>query len=135
MIKYDVKCDQGHVFEGWFPNSDGFEAQRAQGEVACPVCGSQSVEKAVMAPRLPAKGNAKAQRMAEIRRELQDLRQTVETNCDYVGPRFAEEARKIHYGETEARGIYGETTKDDAKALSEEGVTFAQVPWIPKENA
>ncbi|MEO1191730.1 MAG: DUF1178 family protein [Pseudomonadota bacterium] len=135
MIKYDVKCEQGHVFEGWFPSSEGFEAQRENQEIACPTCGSTQVEKAIMAPRVPAKAASKAQRMAAIKRELQELRQTVESNCDYVGPRFAEEARKIHYGETEARGIYGETTREDAKALNDEGVPFASVPWVPKENA
>ncbi len=133
MIKYDLKCEQDHRFEGWFRNSAGFDEQRDAGEVACPECGSVKVEKAIMAPRLPGKANA--QPAAAIRKELVKLREAVERDCDYVGPGFAEEARKIHYGETEARSIYGETSSEDAKALSEEGVTFARIPWVPKENA
>ncbi len=135
MIKYDLKCDQGHRFEAWFRDSAGFDEQKAAGEVACPTCGSLAVEKALMAPGLPSKGNASSRRMAEVHKELKALRDTVEREFDYVGPQFAEEARKIHYGETEARGIYGETSSEDAKALADEGVTFSRIPWVPKENA
>jgi len=135
MIKYDLKCGDGHGFEAWFRDSAGFDEQHAAGEVSCPHCGSAKVEKALMAPRLAGNGRAKAEKMARMRRELTALRQKVEQNCDYVGPRFAEEARKIHYGESEARGIYGETTSEDAKALNEEGVPFASIPWLPKDNA
>ncbi len=133
MIKYDLKCTQNHRFEGWFPSSAGFEEQRGAGEIACPDCGSTEVEKALMAPSLSGKANAGP--AASLRKELLKLREAVESNSDYVGPRFAEEARKIHYGESEARSIYGETSDKDAKSLAEEGVTFARIPWVPKENA
>lgn len=133
MIKYDLKCEQDHRFEGWFRNSASFDEQRDAGEIACPECGTAKVEKAIMAPRLPGKANA--QTAAAVRKELAKLREAVERDCDYVGPGFAEEARKIHYGETEARSIYGETTSEDAKALADEGVGFARIPWVPKENA
>ncbi len=133
MIKYDLKCEQDHRFEAWFRNSAGFDEQKAAGEITCPECGTAKVEKALMAPRLPGKANSKLP--AALRRELIKLRKSVERDCDYVGPEFAEEARKIHYGESEARSIYGETSSEDAKALSEEGVAFAHIPWVPKENA
>ncbi len=133
MIKYDLKCEQNHRFEAWFRNSASFDEQSRTGEIACPECGTAKVEKAIMAPRLPGKANAKPP--ATLRKELLKLREAVERDCDYVGPQFAEEARKIHYGETEARGIYGETTKEDAKELADEGVSFASIPWVQKENA
>lgn len=135
MIKYDLKCEQDHRFEAWFRDSAGYDEQRAAGEVTCPHCGSTAVEKAPMAPRLAGNGKAKAEMLARMRTELTALRQKVEENCDYVGPRFAEEARKIHYGESEARGIYGETSADEAKELADEGVAFSRVPWLPKDNA
>jgi hypothetical protein len=71
----------------------------------------------------------------KIRKELGELRAKVEANCDYVGEKFAEEARKIHYGETDPRGIYGETSKDEADALAEEGVEFARIPWLPRHDS
>ena len=133
MIKYDLKCDRGHGFEAWFRNSVGFDEQKTAGEITCPECGSAAVEKAPMAPRLPGKTNSS--RAAAVRRELLALREKVEQECDYVGHRFAEEARKIHYGESEARSIYGETSVENAKELAEEGVAFARIPWVKKESA
>jgi hypothetical protein len=153
MILYDLKCHQDHVFEAWFSDSAGFAAQAAGGEVVCPVCGSKKIGKALMAPNvnkgrsraagLPpesrevavADSQAATQKAAELRRMLRGLRQHVEQNCDYVGPEFAEEARKIHYGEVDPRGIYGETSAADAKALEEEGIEVARVPWLPPEDA
>jgi len=131
MIKFDLKCRRDHVFEAWFRDSAAYEEQAEAHKIVCPECGARKVEKAVMAPRV-AKGAAKA---AEMRKALQALRAKVEADCDYVGPQFAEEARKIHYGEAEARGIYGETSAEEAEALSDEGVPFAQIPWLPKESA
>jgi hypothetical protein len=131
MIKYDLKCRRGHVFEAWFRDSAAYDEQVEASKVACPDCGARKVEKAVMAPRL-ARGAEKA---IELRRALADLRAKVEADCDYVGPQFAEEARRIHYGEAAARGIYGETSSEEAEALAEEGVPFARIPWLPKDNA
>ncbi len=138
MIKYDLQCRKGHVFEAWFRDSTAYDEQVEDGEIACPHCRSRKVEKAVMAPRLGKGGKdaaTRAQQVAAMRAQLSELRQKVEANCDDVGTQFAEEARKIHYGEVEARGIYGETTPDEAEALTEEGVPFARIPWAPKENA
>jgi hypothetical protein len=150
MILYTLRCAKNHEFEAWFKDSAAYDAQLAATRVVCPACGSAKVEKAIMAPRLgkkkgarPASNDAPAAaktvsvdpRAVAIREQLRALRREVEGNCDYVGPRFAEEARKIHYGETEARGIYGETSDEEAKELSEEGVGFARVPWISSEDA
>jgi len=156
MIVFDLKCRKEHVFEAWFPDSASFTEQAEAGKVLCPVCGSRKVTKALMAPTVvgtkgredsrPAKGDAasagtgtkamaETAKAGELRRLLRELRQQVEKNCDYVGERFAEEARKIHYGETDSRGIYGETSDDEAKALADEGIEIARVPWLPSENS
>lgn len=140
MIVFDLRCRKAHVFEAWFRDSASFEAQAKAGKVQCPVCGSKKVEKALMAPNL-ATGEGRemavvdTEKAAEVRQKLKEIRQHVEDNCDYVGAQFAEEARKIHYGEEEARGIYGETSDDEAKALEEEGVPVQRVPWLPRENS
>jgi hypothetical protein len=153
MILYDLKCEKGHVFEAWFHSSATFDDQVTNGEVVCAVCGSAKVGKAPMAPRVskgrnaaesgpPAKAPrgeaatlAAGETAGELRRKLKELRRHIESNCDYVGTAFAEEARKIHYGESEARGIYGETSDDEAKKLNDEGVPVARVPWLRKDDA
>lgn len=140
MIVYDLKCAQGHGFEAWFRDSAACDRQIAADEVACPACGAAEVEKAVMAPNL-ARGKGRGPALqeqaaaAEARKALLALRHQVEANCDYVGQRFPEEARRIHYGETDPRGIYGESTAEEAKALEEEGVKVGRIPWLPPENS
>jgi hypothetical protein len=141
MILFDLKCGEGHVFEAWFRNSGAYDAQAAAGEIACPVCGDIRIEKAPMAPRIGKsrqeveKTETAAQRRAEVMRELVDLRRKVEENCDYVGNRFAEEARRIHYGEVEERGIYGEATEAETTELKEEGIEVGRIPWVPTTNS
>ncbi len=143
MILFDVKCARGHVFEAWFRDSNTAERQMKRREVACPACGNTATAKAPMAPRIGKKGKSQAKpdatemaaMSAKLRQELTELRAKVESNCDYVGEKFAEEARKIHYGETDPRGIYGETSKDEAEALAEEGVQFARIPWLPRHDS
>jgi len=140
MIVYDLKCRDGHQFEAWFRDSAACDRQIAAGEVACPTCGAAQVQKAVMAPNL-ARGKARGPALqddaaaAEARKALVELRRQVEANCDYVGERFPEEARRIHYGETDPRGIYGESTREEAQALEEEGVKVGRIPWLPRENS
>jgi hypothetical protein len=132
MILFRLRCTESHEFEAWFRDGDSFEAQRAAGEIACPVCGDSSVEKAVMAPRVSrARGTAAAAAFAEMRKALIEMRRQIETNCDYVGPGFADEARRIHYGEVDAHGIYGEATDAESRELSDEGIKFGQIPWVP----
>ena len=137
MILFQLRCGKDHQFEGWFRDNAAFDTQTSTGQLSCPVCGDCQVEKAIMAPRLnKATGQAlDAPDVARaMRQALGELKKSVEENCDYVGERFPEEARKIHYGETQARAIYGEATADEAKELAEEGVGFQAIPWLAGEN-
>lgn len=146
MIKYNLKCDSSHIFEAWFKNSAAYDTQKERSVISCAICGSNTVEKAPMAPSLPKKGNsdavvAKETQEAEAKQvgiamtALKEIQKTVEENCDYVGNQFAEEARKIHYGESDIRGIYGEATEEERTELSDEGVEIAALPWIPTSDA
>ena len=137
MIKYSLHCGDGHDFEGWFRSSDDFDEQAAAGRLECPVCGTSDVRKAIMAPAV-ARGrgrNGAESRMAEIRAQMAEAagkaRAYVEKNFDYVGESFPEEARRIHYGETEPRAVYGEASRDEARSLIEEGVAVAPLPGPP----
>ncbi len=145
MIRYDLQCDQHHLFDGWFKDSATYDRQAEAGEVACPVCGSTAIEKQLMTPGIPVKGNRKRmepQRLttaqdsktAALVEAVRQLRKHVEANADYVGDRFAEEARRIHYEEAEKRGIYGEATAEDARALLEEGIEVQPLPKLPEES-
>ncbi len=151
MIVFDLRCGHSHVFEAWFGSSDDYEAQRARGLVACPICGDADVAKAAMAPAVPAKGNrapaAKAagptqpvaahspEMVKAMLAAMAEVQAKVEANCDYVGDRFADEARAIHHGERESRGIYGEATAEQAVALKEEGIEVAALPFKAKRVA
>ena len=131
MILFTLRCARGHEFEGWFRDGDGFETQQKAGEIACPECSDTSVEKAVMAPRLGrSRETVPPMSPAQFRAALVELRRQIETNCDYVGNRFAEEARRIHYGEIDAHSIYGEASEDESRELSDEGINFGRIPWI-----
>lgn len=137
MILFQLRCANEHHFEGWFRDNAAYDAQAAGGEIACPVCGDSHVVKAVMAPRLnKATGQALDAKDAgrEMRRLLGELRRKIEDSCDYVGDKFADEARKIHYGDSEARPIYGEATPDETRQLDEEGVAVHLIPWVGREN-
>lgn len=139
MIKYELKCRKDHVFEAWFYDSATYDKQAAGGKVVCPVCNSRKVTKAPMAPRIArSKGERaadEAKQAAAAMKALAAIRDHVEKNADYVGDQFAEEARKIHYGETDKRNIYGEASKDEAKELVEEGIDVAVIPWLPRGDA
>ena len=129
MIVYNLRCKNGHEFEGWFRDSGSYDSQYGDGSLSCPTCNSRRVEKAVMAPALAPGRNSDVRRNPTgMRQFMTGLRKYVQENAEYVGPNFAEEARKIHYGETVDRHIYGETTADEAKALEEEGVDVAPLP-------
>ena len=145
MIHYDLICDKGHAFDGWFRNSAAYDEQAGKGLVTCTQCGSSSVEKQLMAPGIPVKSNRKSEaksmvaapadpRLAELMKMMREMRRHVEENAEYVGDRFAEEARKIHYEETEQRGIYGQTTPDEAKELIEEGIVVHPLPRLPEDG-
>ncbi|MEQ8666683.1 MAG: DUF1178 family protein [Rhodospirillales bacterium] len=140
MICYSLRCGAEHEFEAWFRDSAGYDEQRATGEVTCPVCGDNEVVKAPMAPAVPRKGNRSGDPVARRTEELaadvveavEKLREHVEANCDYVGDAFPDEARKIHYGEAEERGIYGETTPDEARSLTDEGIEVYSLPTVKR---
>ena len=136
MILFALRCGSGHEFEAWFRDGDGFEAQQKAGEVACPHCGDAQVEKAMMAPRIGrSREKTPAPSPAQMRAALVELRRQVEANCDYVGERFAEEARRIHHGEADPHGIYGEATSEESKELAEEGISFGRIPWVSSTDA
>ena len=136
MIRFTLRCNAEHEFEGWFHGGDAFEAQQQAGEIACPTCGDTRVEKALMAPNIGrSHKNVPALSPAQMRTMLVELRRQVETNCDYVGERFAEEARKIHYGEVNPHGIYGEATAEESHELAEEGIAFGRIPWVSPTDA
>lgn len=144
MIVYRVVCPEGHEFDGWFRDSSSFDAQVEAGDVVCPFCGANRVTKALMAPHLAKSGTPSARAAAAVPGELAEaqrlaakavrkLRDHVETHFDYVGRRFAEEARRIHHGDANERGIYGEATGAEVKELHEEGVKVAPLPELPEK--
>lgn len=154
MIVFKLACSKDHEFDAWFRDGAAFDAQRAKGAVTCPECGSTDVRKAIMAPRLnrgddapgahrqaepkpsaPQAVTAATGRQREFVRLMTALREHVEKTCDYVGDKFAEEARRIHYGEVERRDIYGETTLSEAKDLLEEGIEVAPIPGLPRRDS
>jgi hypothetical protein len=157
MIRYALACDKRHEFEIWFKNSADYDRQRKRGLVTCPVCDSAKVEKSIMAPALgrsskkisaprpaetapPATPDAKSPvammspQEQEFRSKLKELREHLTKNADNVGTKFPEEARKMHYGETEHRSIYGEASPQDAKELHDEGIEFHPLPVLPEER-
>ncbi len=140
MIRFSLHCDRAHDFEGWFRDNADYDTQSKRGFVECPSCGSKKVSKALMAPAVSTArkkekkalaANAEQKRMMA---ELKQLAEKMRENSDYVGDKFAEEARKIHFGETEARGIYGEATPDEARDLIEDGVEFMPIPVFPDDR-
>ena len=136
MILFTLRCPSEHEFDAWFRDGETFETQQKAGEIVCPHCGDSKIEKALMAPNIGrSHKNLPAVSPAQMRAALQELRRQVETNCDYVGERFAEEARKIHYGEVDPHGIYGEATDAESKELTDEGISFGRVPWVPTTDA
>jgi hypothetical protein len=139
MIRYALTCDQGHDFEAWFGSIGSYDEQVKARAVICPCCGSAEVHKAPMAPAV-RKGKAEAA-VAPVKRErrqtyafLKDFKAHLKANAEHVGPAFPEEARKMHYGESEARSIYGEATIDEAKALKEEGIPALPLPPLPEDQ-
>jgi hypothetical protein len=164
MIRYALVCNKGHTFESWFQNSAAYDKQVKRGLVTCPACGTTQVEKALMAPRVsgtkrqsttapapsheapapareapalpeaPAPVAMMSPQEREFRTKLKELRDHLTKNADYVGQRFPEEARKMHYGEIDHRSIYGEASPQDAKELHEEGIEFHPLPVLPDER-
>jgi hypothetical protein len=146
MIKYALACEQAHEFESWFPSSEAFETQRERGLITCPFCQSPRITKQIMAPSVArtdkvSAAQPEAQPMAvlsekerEIRAALRALREHVMKNAENVGKDFADEARKMHYGEAEERSIYGQADPTEARALLEEGIDVLPIPVVPDDR-
>ena len=139
MIQYSLHCSKGHRYDAWFKNASAFDDQQARGIVTCAVCGDAAVGKAPMAPAVARSDGGKvslssAPEMARFREMLRAYRQKVTSEADYVGDRFAEEARKMHFDEVETRDIYGEATRDEVVALADEGIDFMPLPDLPEEH-
>ncbi len=140
MIRYALRCAADHEFEAWFPSSSAYDDQAARGLVACPVCGSARVEKAIMSPAVAGAKRNEAPaippaRLREIvRHAAREVRRRVESDFEHVGDAFAREARAIHEGRSEARPIYGEATGAEVKALEADGVPVAPMPTVPPEE-
>ena len=149
MIRYALICDRKHDFEAWFNNSADYDKQSKRHLVACPMCDSTKVDKAIMAPRLAGtrKGRQRAAETPastsvamltpqeqELRAKLKEVREHITKNADYVGQKFPEEARKMHYGDIEHRSIYGEASLEAAKELHDEGIELHPLPTLPDEQ-
>jgi hypothetical protein len=144
MIVFDLSCDAGHRFEGWFGSSDDFAGQHARGLVTCPACGSGAVDKAPMAPAVPRKGNRASPpqpgrqamtrgpmppEVTEALHKLAEAQANALRNSKWVGDAFAEQSRAMHYGERDPETIHGQATPDEASALFEEGIPVAPLPF------
>ncbi len=164
MIHYQLRCTsmaEEHAFDGWYKDSAAFDALVKAGMVECPVCGGSAVARALMAPAIPKKGRPARNAVVpapvpapapvsaptetthpaaagpmpdQLRAMLQKMRAEVEKNCDYVGNEFADEARRMHRGETERRGIFGEASDSEAEALRDEGIEVGRIPWVPRAD-
>ena len=154
MIRYNLRCDEGHAFESWFQSSGAYESQEKRQLVSCPACGSTKVERAIMAPQIvskrkdrtgpapspatevaaPASTPLMMAQERELRAKLKELRDHIVKNADNVGERFPNEARKMHYGDIEHRPIYGEASPEEARSLIDEGVEVSPLPVLPEDR-
>lgn len=139
MIHYSLLCSSDHKFEAWFRNAEAYEEQRARGIVTCPICNTDNVGKAMMAPAVGRSSDKVALSFghpehAQIQAAMRAIREKVTRDADYVGDKFAEEARKIHYKEADQRGIYGEATREEVAGLVEDGIDFMPLPTVPEEH-
>ena len=143
MILFDLKCENNHTFEGWFASNSNYEEQLKKKMIVCPYCNSTKIKKSLMAPNINTKSisknniknNKKAIAQKNLENQIKKFRKYIEKNTDNVGKNFAEEARKIYYGETKSRPIRGESTEKETKELIEEGIPFSKLPWQTKEDA
>ncbi|RCW26058.1 hypothetical protein DFR48_104312 [Ciceribacter lividus] len=140
MIRYSLCCDKAHQFEGWFSESADFDRQKASGYLTCPACGSAEVSKVLMAPAVSTarqKEETQALAVSEVQKQafvkLKEAIREIRASSDDVGEKFPEEARKIHYGEAEARGIIGQASPVEVQSLLEEGIEIAPLPVLPDD--
>ena len=137
MIKYSLICDQDHNFEAWFSDSSTCDSQLKKSKVECPLCGSKKITKSIMAPSIPSKSNQKIPKsdVKKVEMVMNKIKKHVQDNYEYVGDKFPDEARAMHYKETDQKDIYGEPTIEEAKDLIEEGINVQPLPVLnPKSN-
>ena len=135
MIKYNLICKCQHVFDSWFINSKEFERLKKKKLITCSVCGSYFVNKSIMSPNLSSKvrKNLKLQKLQkEVKNKLVEYTKYIKNNFEYVGKRFVQEARSIHYDKKTSKGIYGKATKEECDELEEEGIETSTIPWVDK---
>ena len=133
MIKYNLKCESNHNFDAWFSDSSNFDEQNKKNLIFCPKCNSTKIEKNIMAPNIGSKKQSYTNALKtekNYEKIIKNIRKHVEKNFEYVGNKFADEARAIHYGEKEEREIYGETSVEEAVDLIEEGINVSPIPGI-----
>lgn len=144
MIVFELMCSNGHRFETWFKNGAAYDAQSATGDITCPCCGDTQIAKAPMAPHVArsvaktgdrdGRDNPKQAVVESVSRVVGELKRHIRETCDYVADDFPEEARRIHYGESEERGIYGEASEKEAKDLKDEGINVQRIPWFSQHD-
>jgi len=135
MIKYNLTCKCGEMFESWFINSSEFDSLRKKKLIKCIYCESSLVKKSVMSPNLSSKSNKiskKTKSEKNIKKQLLNFRKYIENNCKNVGENFSKEARSIHYEKKTSQGIYGKATPEEASELLEEGIEVVTIPWVDK---
>ena len=137
MIKYNLECECGKIFESWFSSSNEFDLLSKKKLVTCIYCDSNLIKKSIMAPNLKSKSNKSSKRInfeKGIKKKLIDFRRYIEKNCKDVGDNFTQEARRIHYDKKSSKGIYGKATPDETSELLEEGIEVSTIPWIDKSE-
>ena len=137
MIKYNLECKCGKIFESWFSSSKEFDLLSKKKLVICIYCDSNTIKKSIMAPNLKSKSNKSSKRInleKSIKKRLIDFRRYVEKNCKDVGNNFTQEARSIHYDKKSSKGIYGKATPEETSELLEEGIEVSTIPWIDKSE-
>ena len=135
MIKYNLICKCGKIFESWFSGSTEFDLLSKRRLISCIYCESTSVKKSIMAPNLSSKSNENTKKFKlekKIKKELLNFRRYIEKNCKNVGDNFTQEARSIHYDKKTSKGIYGKATPKEASELLDEGIEVATIPWVDK---
>ena len=139
MIKYSLQCKNLHQFESWFRTSDDYEKLNNEKMLSCELCGSKSISKSLMAPRVSSNEKKQNKKTLESipskeQKLIKQLKKEVEKNCEYVGDNFEKEARAIHYGDSPERSIYGKTTLKQAKSLYEDGIPVTPLPWVDRKT-
>ena len=137
MIKYNLECKCGKIFESWFSSSKEFDLLSKKKLVICIYCDSNTIKKSIMAPNLKSKSNKSSKRInleKSIKKRLIDFRRYVEKNCKDVGNNFTQEARSIHYDKKSSKGIYGKATPEETSELLEEGIEVSTIPWVDKSE-